>query len=216
MSGDVVSRLGIINKALDLLPAKNLTEYGQESRTGAVVRRWYPEVLGEMIESADWTFLIKRVALAGVTNDREQEWAYAFSKPQDLRKGLKILHNSDASSAGNIIYRSETDRRIQRRLGDRFKIIGDKLYCNIETPELDYITNIVDERQFSRRFSLALSYRLAAHIALPIIKSKKTAGELTTKAEVYWQRAVEQDANMDPDQSDEEEYISDTLAERNC
>lgn len=119
---------------------------------------FYPIALKETLESADWSFARKRVALALAQDNPSRVWLYAYSRPSDCLVTRRILTN-DATMA-------EQDSA-------DFDSEGDIIYSNQADAVLLYTAPVTDPTKFSASFETSLSLLLGSHLAGPILKGNE-------------------------------------------
>lgn len=133
---------------------------------------FYDQARTEMLEPGNWAFALKRATLAQVTN-ASTAWAYAYVKPADCQRALRILR----PSVGVTVFTQ--DLVAQPHVDDRdsapFDLEGEVLYTNEPNAVLVYTRDITDTTKFPASFTSALSYLLAAYVAGPIIKGNEGA-----------------------------------------
>jgi hypothetical protein len=131
---------------------------------------FYDQARTEMLEPGNWAFALKRQLLAQVTNT-SNAWAYAYTKPADCQRALRILR----PSVGVTVFTQ--DRIAYPHTDDRdsapFDVEGEVLYTNEPDAVLVYIRDVTDTNKFPASFVSALSYLLAAYVAGPIIKGNE-------------------------------------------
>ena len=126
----------------------------------------------ELLEPGNWAFALKRTALAGVTNP-STVWAYAYAKPSNCLRALRILRQSIAVTVftQDLLVEPHTDDRG----GAAFDVEGDVILTNEPDAVLLYVQDVTDSTKFPASFTSALSYLLASHLAGPIIKGNEGA-----------------------------------------
>lgn len=124
----------------------------------------------EMLEPGNWAFALKRQALAQVTNP-STIWAYAYAKPADCQRALRILRPSIAITVftQDLVVEPHTDDRDSAP----FDIEGEVILTNEPDAVLVYNQDVTDSTKFPASFTSALSYLLASYIAGPIIKGNE-------------------------------------------
>jgi len=131
---------------------------------------FYDQARTEMLEPGNWAFALKRQLLAQVTNT-SNAWAYAYTKPADCQRALRILRPSVAVTVftqDRIAYPHTDDRD-----SAPFDVEGEVLYSNEPDAVLVYTRDVTDTTKFPASFVSALSYLLAAYVAGPIIKGNE-------------------------------------------
>ena len=131
---------------------------------------FYDQARTEMLEPGNWAFALKRQLLAQVTNT-SNAWAYAYTKPADCQRALRILRPSVAVTVftqDRIAYPHTDDRD-----SAPFDVEGEVLYTNEPDAVLVYTCDVTDTTKFPASFVSALSYLLAAYVAGPIVKGNE-------------------------------------------
>lgn len=124
----------------------------------------------ELLEPGNWAFALRRAALAKVTNP-SAAWAYAYAKPSNCLRALRILRPSIAAAVltRNLAFEPHTDDRG----GAAFDVEGDVILTNEPDAVLLYVQDVTDSTKFPASFTSALSYLLASYLAGPIIKGNE-------------------------------------------
>lgn len=144
---------------------------------------FYPIARDELLESADWSFARTRAALALLTTNDSETWAYAYAKPSDCIMPRRII-TGDATA-----YEQDSEN---------FDCEGDVIYSNKEDAVLLYTRLITDTTKYSPSFQVSFGYLLASYLAGPIIKGDEgaKAGQAFRKASgVGAPGSVAKDAN---------------------
>ena len=124
----------------------------------------------ELLEPGNWAFSLKRAPLAKVTNP-STAWAYAYAKPSNCLRALRILRPSIAAAVltRNLAFEPHTDDRG----GAAFDVEGDVILTNEPDAVLLYVQDVTDSTKIPASFTSALSYLLASYLAGPIIKGNE-------------------------------------------
>lgn len=124
----------------------------------------------ELLEPGNWAFSLKRATLAKVANP-STVWAYAYAKPSNCLRALRILRPSIAAAVRtrNLAFEPHTDDRG----GAAFDVEGDVILTNEPDAVLLYVQDVIDSTKFPVSFTSALSYLLASYLAGPIIKGNE-------------------------------------------
>lgn len=127
----------------------------------------------ELLEPGNWAFSLKRATLAEVTNTSEA-WTYAYSKPSDCLRPLRIPR----PKIGLSVFALE-DSHLEPHIDDRdsaqFDVEGDVIFTNYPSATLVYVRDVTDSTKFPASFTAALSFNLAGFLAGPIIKGNDGA-----------------------------------------
>jgi hypothetical protein len=131
---------------------------------------FYDQARTEMLEPGNWAFALKRQALAQVTNP-SNAWAYAYAKPADCQRPLRILRPSVAVT----VFTQDLQRypHVDDRDSADFDLQGEVIFSNEPNAVLVYTQDIWDTTKFPASFTGALSYLLAAYLAGPIVKGNE-------------------------------------------
>ena len=134
---------------------------------------FYPQSVLAVLDMHDWSFAAKRRSLTELADEDSYEWLHVFQIPSDC---LHVISLREARArnpyglpqnfafGGDLLFSSVT-----------FSVIGDRLYTDVEVPELFYISSETKPNRFSPAFVTALSYYLASLVAGARIKGKEGA-----------------------------------------
>lgn len=130
---------------------------------------FYDVARTEMLEPGNWAFALRRTALAQTTNP-STAWAYAYVKPADCLRALRVLRPGAAVTVftQDAVLASPNDAD-----SAEFEVEGELLYTNQPDAVLGYTHDITDTTKFPPSFTSALSYLLAAYLAGPIVKGSE-------------------------------------------
>jgi len=216
---DTASKLAIWNRALGRIKAGQVADPLENSLEARECRRFYPAIISSMLEGPnDWSFAIQRVALAGKTNDRVAEWAFAYALPSNMGQTIRIL--PDLTSLGLSLpvplpgqpYAEIWASTNLPGLEAPFIIEGQTLYTNVgEVAFLDYIINDIEGIAIGALVSDALSLELAVALSVPVKGDRQREQQLIPLAEAAWQRAIAEDRNRQPE---ENRYVSESMIAR--
>lgn len=145
----------------------------------------FDDVRDMMLRAYPWKFATKYIApaaLAGGPPDT-YNWDYAFTYPPDALKILNVV---------NPLGRSKTPVDFELAVDeDDIKVI----MCNEEEPLIRYIQRISDTTKFDPLFTMALSYRLAQYLAIPITGDRTLMSDMRTLANEELGRAATENNN---------------------
>lgn len=167
-----LSHIGESAAVVSISPPDGSTEAGHCARFYSIAR-------AEVLEMHPWAFASKRVTLASLVND-STAWGYKFQLPSDIIKVVKLLPYGATSDI----------------VGLDYIVAGEgQLYCNDENPTLVYTRLVVDTTRYTPSFTSALSYKLAAYLAGPIVKKATVAQAMLDLASAAVGKAAMLDAN---------------------
>ena len=130
---------------------------------------FYDQSRTELLEPGNWAFSLKRTLLAEVTNDSDT-WAYAYAKPSECLRPVRIISAMDALTVFNV---DDSDIQINDRGVAEFDIEGEVIYSNQPDAVLVYVRDITDTTKFTPSFVSALSFLLSSYLAGPVIKGSE-------------------------------------------
>lgn len=182
----MASAVDICNAALSLIGARahisNLTPPDGSVEAGYCAR-FYPMARREMLQIIRPRNARRRVKLVQVDNTSDA-WAYAYATPSDMIDALRVL------SSCSPLTRDSLERW---HTGDRgsagFVLEGGVLLTNEPDATLVYLFDQTDVSTYSPLTQSAISMRVAAYLAGPIIK-----GDAGTNVGVRWRQASAQEA----------------------
>lgn len=186
ISNTALSHLGARAQVAAISPPDGSVEAGY-------CARFYPIARRELIESHNWSFAKKRVALAEVTNV-STVWGYAYALPADCITPLRVLQLKYLSYAQlelpPTLYVSDYDlMRFDRMFTERgsadFEVEDGVLFTNEPEAVLLYKRDVTDASKFTPTFVTALGMLLASYLAGPILKGMEGA-----KVGAQWREAA--------------------------
>jgi hypothetical protein len=155
----MASAIDVCNLALAHLgedPSVSSIDPPEGSAHAEKCKRFYPIARDVALEMRNWSFAMKRVALAELTNDSDA-WFYKYALPADCLRAVGVLQpevtdeNQDSSD---------------------FVIEGQYLYTNAPEATLRYLYKLTDTTKFSPLFVNAVSWLLASYLAGAICEDK--------------------------------------------
>lgn len=164
-SGD--TKLSICSDALILLGASPLSSFSEGTDAAQICDRIYDDLKDSIISTYPWSWSIKKVQLARLTETPVSEWKYLYQLPGDTLAGVKAVFNS--SNPGI------------RPISHGWEIIGSKLQTNEEDIWVDY-QFAPGESLLPTYFVQLLKYAMAAEIA-------EAVTDQLTKAEYFERKA---------------------------
>jgi hypothetical protein len=193
-----LSQLQISNLAIARLPAKEIASIDESSLEARECRRFYSHVVTSLLEGPhEWSFGNKRQALAAVTNDRPNEWLYAYAIPSDCGSPIRVIpllscepHGCETAWVSAV-----------KLLGSPYEINGAVLYTNAEDATLEYVVNDVSGLNVSRLFIEALRLKLASDLAIPVKQDTQLRQAILGEAEIAEERAIADDRDRQPEET---------------
>jgi hypothetical protein len=186
----------ICNLALGEIRAPTIADIDEDSPEAANCKLFYPQCLKLLLERYEWSFATKVAALAKLTtNPRPAEWLNAYALPADCATPKRL------APSGLVAYGMPLDSRYRvwpAEWGQAFIVEAGVFYTNIEAAVLEYSASDIPEAEMPAMFIDAMTYYLAARLAVPLRDSRQIKGEMLQQVEVAVQRAIADDANRQP------------------
>ena len=157
-----------------------LSHIGQKARVTSIAppdgpegeqcARWINHALNVLLESGEWDFNTKRVALTSAGATDNDQHAYRYQVPGDMLKAISVLPDGaeDDYSDGGV----DNTRPFQIELDSAG---ARRIYTDVEDAVLRYHAYVTDPNAMPPTFQLAWSWQLAALIAGPIIRGSEGA-----------------------------------------
>lgn len=197
----MTSQVAICNLALSNLGKDNISSMTEASAEARLCNQFYDQTLRAILQGYPWMFARKTAAMAKITNDKGNRWLYAYQRPVDCLKvvrvvgtlGLDYLRYDDAATKAG---------------GHDYTIEGSVIYTGIDPAYLEYTQNFTDPTKFPPMFIDALSWALTVRLAMPLTRDPKQRADALQIARLMHDEAAAADAN-------EVRNVSDTKAEWN-
>ena len=160
------TKLSICSDALIMLGASPLSSFSDGTDEAQVADRLYDDVRDTLLMQYPFSWSIKKVKLARLTDAPINEWRYKYQLPGDMLGNPKAVFQTSAVS----------DRPVRD-----FEIYSGGLYTNLENVWIDYQFT-PEPTSFPPYFVRLLRTALAAEFAEPIT-------DQITKAQYFHQQA---------------------------
>lgn len=191
--------VSISNKALDEVPAQQITSFEENSHPANVCRRQYAQAVGEVLERAAWGHSRRWEALAlNEVNDREGVWSYSYALPNDMLLPLRVfayLGGSDPEFEPQVGQRLSPSSLSVDDPGAPYDYAGETLYTNVPDAWIEFVESDPAVDLFGPLIIKAIVLNLASKIVVPIKADRRRQGELIQMFEVAMERAMASDAN---------------------
>lgn len=163
------SETDLLNDALSMIGAKEITSIDDGSINANHCKRLYPNLRDSVLRSHHWNFAMKRVELAQDATAPAFEFAFAYTLPPDCLKVVEYNGaNLDTSSLS----------LFEAAAADRYKIEQRKLLTNDGSVKIVYIQRVTDPNLWDSLFYQMLSTWLASKLAMPISKDVRMSSGL--------------------------------------
>lgn len=192
----MTSIVSICNLALSNLGKENiqaLTDAGAEARA---CRQFYEHTRDTLLQIYPWRFAGATLSMAAVENDRDGQWSFAYSRPNDCLKIRALRGSLSASAVAPGGMDGTSDPSV------KYETDGALIYCNLSPAMLRYTMRMVDPTTFPPLFVEALSWHLAVKLAMPLTRDPKVRADAYQLAMVTQGKAEMADANEVRENSD--------------
>lgn len=181
-----VSDTFIANAALEQIGAKSgIQSLAENSPEAKACKFWYDFCRVHVLESYDWGFARKRIAMAASSDDPpEGIWSYRYQYPVDCVKAREI-ENPLGSTADAIPFAVE-----QTSDGSAKTIL-----TNTEEAKLIYTRNVEETSLFPAHFVDTLSAQLASRISLKLTGKRTIRDDMQKLYNALLMAAPAHDAN---------------------
>jgi hypothetical protein len=184
----------ICNLALGNIGKESISSINEASAEARACKQFYDIVLDTALQSYPWRWAVKTEAMAQVVNTKENRWLFAYQRPSDCLKIIRVVDESlieympygDGIKGGNHDYEIE----------------GETIYCDLSPAYLQYTQKMTDPARFPPMFVDALGMALSARIAYPITRDLKIRADAVTLASQAMEAAKSADANEVRETSD--------------
>jgi len=150
----MASVVEICNLACSLIGADNINSLSETSPQARACTQFYATTRDGLLSSYPWHFATRQIALAEMVNDRKDQWAHAYVRPQDALKILS-LRSHDGGGAGELAYHAR----------------GGILYTHVKNAVLLYTARLEDTSLYPPLFVNALANQLSGWLAMPLTRS---------------------------------------------
>jgi hypothetical protein len=182
------SVISICNLALSNIGKSDIQDIDEASAEAKACKQFYEHTRDVLLQSYPWRFATITAALASVTNTKADRWEYAYQRPNDCLKVIRITDVYDlpySASDGSLIIAG----------AHAYHIEGDKLFCYLAPAYLTYTRRLVDPSKYPPLFIEALAWHLAVRLAMPLTRDPKIRADAYQLAVQTFGQAGVADAN---------------------
>jgi hypothetical protein len=171
----VTSKVDICNLALGHLKIEPITDIETpNTNEESICARYYDITRQSVLESADWSFAVKRTTVAADTSTPAFGWDYqSGTLPADFLKLIGVYNSSGTLyiNTNNQYYDFE----------------GNKILANFNGPYyIKYLSDVTDVSKFDRMFVMNFSYALAVTMS-EAFKTSATLLQVVIQKWEQWQ-----------------------------
>ena len=151
----MASEVDIINSALNMIGATNITSRTEDSKAARVTNQRYDFVRDAVFRAHPWHCLVKRRELAADTTDPVMEFDNAYQLPADCLRVLRDQYHDTV-----------------------FRVEGRRIVTDESTIKIIYIARITDPNEYDALLMECISARLAAACAFALTASRTLAADM--------------------------------------
>jgi len=151
----MASDVDIINSALNMIGATNITSRTEDSKAARVTNQRYDFVRDAVFRAHPWHCLVKRQELAADTTDPIMEFDNAYQLPADCLRVLRDQYHDTV-----------------------FRVEGRRIVTDESTIKIIYIARITDPNEYDALLMECISARLAADCAFALTASRTLAADM--------------------------------------
>lgn len=189
------SNVELANQALDHLGKDRIASLAEASTAARKINEVFERTIHSALARSHWTFSRTQVALAGLTNDYAQRWAYKYDLPNDCATAVRLILSSDPLSNGEQA---------------PYQLRGGYLYTDVADAELEYVKKSTSTSTMPNPFLDAVSFLLARNVSMPLTRKRAFWKDLNQDYEYHLALAIMQDAGQEPSS-----YVDQTGGEYN-
>lgn len=173
----MASVVDICNLALSHIGALSIQALTESNRQARECSRLYGVIRDTVLAEFPWNFSRKRVTLALVSGVTVSGWDFVYAYPTDCLKALDIYNPLTTQTyIDGQFFRGSAEEAVVKTKADkiRFEVALSEgkdqrlILTNQEDAELIYTAKVTDANLFDPSFIDAISWRLAADLAMPL------------------------------------------------
>ncbi len=150
-----LSEVQICNLALGWLGAELITSLLDDNEGAKLCNANYASARDAILESAQWSFAIRRAMLTPVLEEPSFTWGSKFLIPPGVIRLMTVIANPATPQVSTLWVKE-----------------GNFILANDEKLYVTYLARITDTALFTAQFTQALAQRLAADMAIPLTESR--------------------------------------------
>ncbi len=187
------TKITIWNMALGFIGTRTIASEEENTLEAVQCKLYWDSARRSALRDFPWNFAQRRALLAEVPLPigYEQQFSHAYALPQDMLQALKIFSASPGSTQRDFVSKEQA-----------FILVHDGqtknqvLLCHEAQAILSYTANLEDVSLFDDCFILLLARKLAALIAVPLLKNNAgRVGELEELYQAALPSAMQADSN---------------------
>lgn len=176
----------------------DITSLSEATPEAEQVNLVFDDVRDMVLRSHPWKFAVKHTSPTALAGTVPSIWDYMFQYPSDALKILNVVNplGRTASPIKFDILLNSSDVKV--------------IVCDEEEPEFSYISQVTDTSLYDPSFVMALSFRLAQYLAMPLTGDLQIMQTMRAMAENEISMAQRENANegVDDGYSRDPDWIS--------
>lgn len=162
------SEVSICNRALIKVGCNRITSLSDNSKEARLCNQIYDDVRDAVLRGFDWSFATKRLTLSLLT-ETAVGWLYVYTYPPDCHKAREIYNANQSDNTAGIEATPAITYEIALSSTDNKRVI----LTDQEDAVLIYTAKVTDTNLFGADFEDALTFKLAAELAMPLRQSEQ-------------------------------------------
>lgn len=196
----MASKIEIWNMALGFIGTRTVASESERCSEAVQCALFWDNARRSILQEFPFGFAQKKRLLAEKKIDDvfKSQWDYMYVLPNDCL-------NPQAVSDSNNFYERRFFEIVHTETGEKV------LLCNVRPCVLHYTADVTDTALYSELFIVALAYKLAGLIVIPILKNNSSKRQ---EMEQLYQMAIAQAVQSNARQGKEKPYIDEWIASR--
>jgi len=158
----MASQVDIYNLALGNIGSSDtVASLEERSKQRIVCSQFWDTARDTVLADFDWPFATRRETLAQMP-ETTSNWLYTYQYPTDCLRAQYLV----------VPGQRVPDEKNQARFDTGYGAGGQVLFADIEAAQLVYVCRVEDTGRFPPMFVQALSWKLAAQIAMPLTATR--------------------------------------------
>lgn len=174
----------ICNYALKHLGIPSISSLTEGGKVADACNELYEQSRDFVLQDYDWGFAERRAYGAVLSDETIFGYDYAYAFPSDALKIRRIYEDAVGSEPIKFTINAASDLNSQMVLTDEYQAV------------LVYTAKITNPNVFSKAFEVALSWKLASDLAIPLTKSASIERQKLEIYNIYIARAQTLDAQQ--------------------
>jgi hypothetical protein len=159
----MASQISICNKALLRVGQAPIQSINEQSTEAAYCRQFFDDARKATLRGHAWSFATKVAQLAELSEETSYRYEHVYQKPADCLRVIEVLPDGTVYPDYEKV---------------EFEALGQTIQTDESTAWLKYVYNETDTARFDDLFVEALSYRLAADLAMPLSRDANYVGAM--------------------------------------